>query len=976
MQRIRVPAAVFAAAACCALALLLAGCTRVETGVAVRADGSGEFSVTIAVREGAAGDGYPSAESVSEGMLRAAGAPPGARTEPYRDGEWAGLTARWAEPDAAAALGAFGSGWLFSGASLTREPDGGWRFEAEPMPAVAIPEELLDEAPEFAGRDLRELADGNEIFFRLSLPGRVSDHNADHEAGGMLHWMLPASGPAPASLFAVSAPDGTGPPRIEPPERPSPVPRIASAALARMSVNAEVRPPSVAADYEFVFRNDAGSGPAEGRVVFPLPDGASAGGLVLAGGDAALEGRLLPADEAAALYGDIVRRLADPALLRSLGGSLYEARVFPVPPGEARSVRFRVTAPLEAAGGDVFFEVPWQRMSPLPRAASVRVEADLPRPIRAAIAPGFAAAVSRAGPGGLAVSWESPPGWDAAASGFRLRLIGGEGIAAARLFSYRERGEDGYFALVFAPPLPASAERAPRDVVIALDRSGSMGGDKFAQAVAAAGELLDGLDGNDRFGAVAFADDPEALGGGLRPAAERGAARTWLRGLAPAGGTNVEAALTAALSMLGRERPGAVVFLTDGLPTAGDASAAGILAAAGRAAPGNRTQLFAFGVGYDVDTVLLDSLSARFAGSSHYVLPGERIDGAVGALARRIATPVLTGVRVSVRGAEVSELAPAELRGLFAGEAALLTGRYSGSGEAVVRVTGTGADGPLEEKIRVAFPRLSSGDPAVARLWAQRRVADLLTDLRLGEADGGAAGRIVSIANRFGIVTPYTSYLADEPELVFEPDAAAERVEAAAGGAASGADAVAAAAAVGSLRDGGREPPPAAAGEVRVAGAHAWYRRGEDGWARDDWRGEPAREVIAGSDEFADLIRDPASALAAAVGERVVTLGPEGWIAIVWPAAGGEPPPSAAPEPASGSAATPADPAPPSGGAASAAPAAPAAPGAARAETDARSWPRWALAAFACAALAASALAAGRIARTRREAAGRRKERS
>jgi hypothetical protein len=92
--------------------------------------------------------------------------------------------------------------------------------------------------------------------------------------------------------------------------------------------------------------SNPGEGLSEGRIVVLFPAGSSATDLVLSGGPETLEGRVFDADEAQRLYDGIVRRLIDPALLRSLGDDLYEVRAFPAPGGEQRSVSFTVTSEL------------------------------------------------------------------------------------------------------------------------------------------------------------------------------------------------------------------------------------------------------------------------------------------------------------------------------------------------------------------------------------------------------------------------------------------------------------------------------------------------------------------------------------------------------------------------------------------------------------------------------------------------------
>ena len=284
--------------------------------------------------------------------------------------------------------------------------------------------------------------------------------------------------------------------------------------------------------------------------------------------------------------------------------------------------------------------------------------------------------------------------------------------------------------------------------------------------------------------------------------------------------------------------------------------------------------------------MLLDALSSRFVGSSHYVTPDERIDSEVQRLYERVSTPVLTDVEITIEGdddLETWDLAPAEISGIFAGSQALLTGRYSGSGEATVVVRGNSVSGAERFEYEVDFPARDDDDPTVAQIWAQRRVADLLTELRIEGRRESLVEEIVEIATRFGIVTPFTAYLAEEPDLAFRPQEAANAVDdAAAAAPSSGERAVEGAADLEELREGDFD---LGGDSARVVGAHSYYRLG-DAWARDgfDPDGDEAPEVLVGSAEFAALLEAaPELADAAAVGQRVIVLGPDGWVTIVWP---------------------------------------------------------------------------------------------
>ena len=142
------------------------------------------------------------------------------------------------------------------------------------------------------------------------------------------------------------------------------------------------------------------------------------------------------------------------------------------------------------------------RRSPRPASGLVSVDVDVPWEVRSAIAPGFDLDEERRGEGEIGVGWESAGEWTPDTN-FRLYLSGGEGLVDTRLLAYRESGDDGYFNLLLAPVVELD-ETVARDVVLVLDRSGSMEGDKMAQAIDAAEYVLDNLGADDRFAIVDF----------------------------------------------------------------------------------------------------------------------------------------------------------------------------------------------------------------------------------------------------------------------------------------------------------------------------------------------------------------------------------------------------------------------------------------------------------------------------------------
>src|ERR1044072_4430750 len=95
-------------------------------------------------------------------------------------------------------------------------------------------------------------------------------------------------------------------------------------------------------------------------------------------------------------------------------------------------------------------------------------------------------------------------------------------------------------------------------------------------------------------------------------AAGKAKGEDFIKGLRPVGGTNIDGALLAAMKMFEQnERPRLLVFVATGAPpTVGETNVERLIADARRGrVPG--TRLFTCGVGYDVNTALLDKLAAE-----------------------------------------------------------------------------------------------------------------------------------------------------------------------------------------------------------------------------------------------------------------------------------------------------------------------------------------------------------------------------
>ncbi|HEX4627857.1 MAG TPA: VWA domain-containing protein, partial [Gemmatimonadales bacterium] len=345
------------------------------------------------------------------------------------------------------------------------------------------------------------------------------------------------------------------------------------------------------------------------------------------------------------------------------------------------------------------------------------------------------------------------------------------GLVGMSLVTSQPVGEDGYFMVLLAPGTSGAAPSLPRDLVAVLDVSGSMSGEKLDQGRAALAQLLGTLRGSDRFRVIAFGSSVCRYAAEWTPATAQnvGAAQEWVRRLETNGGTNIAGALTEAFAQPPRDGAlGVVVFLTDGLPTVDETDPERISEQAERGRGPFR--VFAFGIGFDVNTYLLDRLTERARGVTEYIRPGGDIEQAVGALAAKVSSPVVTDLTLRADDVELYDLQPGNLPDLFAGDELVVLGRSRGAGSGERTVTVTGRRNGREERFATtARFGETPGNDYVPQLWAARKAGALARDIRLHGANPETVDELKRLALRYGILTEYTSYLVQEPNGVARP---------------------------------------------------------------------------------------------------------------------------------------------------------------------------------------------------------------
>ena len=516
---------------------------------------------------------------------------------------------------------------------------------------------------------------------------------------------------------------------------------------------------------EQTFRNHTGRN-LEATYLFPVPKGASVNKFTMWVNGKETSGELLDAKKANSVYTEIVRRTQDPGLLEYLGNNLMRLRVFPIPPKGDQKVKISFTSVSQMEQGVVEYIYPLKTDGKGTRTLeefSVKLSIKSQHPIQTVYSPTHAIDLKRKGDHEVAVEFEKNQA--TLDKDFQLFYgLGKQDIGLTPLVYRPVTSEDGYFMLLISPQVEQmKTTRIPRDLVLVLDTSGSMSDLKMSQAKKALKHLMSELGEGDRFGLIGFASTVRTYEDKLIAAnkdhLER--ARKWVDDLRAGGGTAIQPALDAALDLRSKDasRSSTIVFFTDGIPTLDERDPNKIVQNVAKRNT-ESTRIFTFGVGDDVNAAMLDQLADSTRALSTYVRPAEDIEAKAASLQAKISHPVMTNVKLTTTNIKFNEVYPPKLPDLFHGGQLVVIGRYSGQGPAAIKLNGIVGSEQRELVYELTFPvKTEEGREFVEHLWARRKVGYLLDQIRVNGESKEVVDEVTTLAKKYGIATPYTSYL-------------------------------------------------------------------------------------------------------------------------------------------------------------------------------------------------------------------------
>jgi Ca-activated chloride channel homolog len=505
----------------------------------------------------------------------------------------------------------------------------------------------------------------------------------------------------------------------------------------------------------------------EATYVFPVPKGASVNKFTMEVDGKEVKGELLDAEQAQQVYTSIVRRTQDPGLLEYMGNNLFRLKVFPIKAHGDQKVSLSFTSVAQKEGGLVEYIYPLKtdgKATSTLEDFSIKASLKSQHAIQNVYSPTHALDIKRVNDKAVEINFQRSQAL--LDKDFQLFYsLGDKDVGLTAILHRPISSENGYFTLLIAPKVEmAKQTQIPRDMVMVLDTSGSMRGVKMEQAKKALKYCLGNLSSNDRFALINFSTAVNKYKDGLLEASqeqiEQG--KKWVDNLDATGGTAIDAALKDAMDYRSSDmgRTFNIVFFTDGMPTVGETNPEKILKNVAARNTAN-TRIFTFGVGDDVNATMLDTLADQSRAVSTYVRPAEDIEAKVSGLYSKISNPVLTNLKLTASNdVQFLEMYPPQLPDLFHGGEVVVLGRFSGKGPAAITLTGTVGMEQRSFVYETTFADKTGDDKNfVEHLWARRKVGYLLDQIRANGEKKELVEEVTALAKKYGITTPYTSYL-------------------------------------------------------------------------------------------------------------------------------------------------------------------------------------------------------------------------
>jgi Ca-activated chloride channel family protein len=502
----------------------------------------------------------------------------------------------------------------------------------------------------------------------------------------------------------------------------------------------------------------------EALYTFPVPKGASVSNFSMWIGGKEMIGEVVEKQRAREIYESYKEVRRDPGLLEQVDYKRFEMKIYPILPGAEQRVKLTYYQELDTDHDWATYVYPLATVSrpgidqQTKGHFAVTFDVKSEVPIVAMESPSHKdrIVIAKHGNNYWRASMENPAGTldrDVVLAFHCERPTTGLDVITSKTAD-----EPGVIQLSLTAGKELEAMNQGMDYVFVLDVSGSMGFDgKLPLSRQSLRSFIDSLGPDDRFELIAFNISPKTLFNESRPANEENLkqAVAFLESQQALGGTVLRPALDTAYRYQDPDRTLNVVVLSDGMTEQAEQSE--LMRLIRQRPSGSR--VFCIGVGNEVNRPLLTQLANEAGGLAAFVSQGDDFERQAQAFRRKLMRPAVSNLQISFVGGEVYDVEPAQLPNLYHGVPLRIYGRYRQAGRTEVTVKGDVQGQPFEQSIKVKLPAADDANPEIERMWAWKRVDQLLASARERGETSSVVDEIVRLCEDFSIASEYASFI-------------------------------------------------------------------------------------------------------------------------------------------------------------------------------------------------------------------------
>jgi Ca-activated chloride channel family protein len=324
----------------------------------------------------------------------------------------------------------------------------------------------------------------------------------------------------------------------------------------------------------------------------------------------------------------------------------------------------------------------------------------------------------------------------------------------------------GYFEARAVFNQNSTQNKQPRNVILLLDTSLSMYGEKLKRAVEALDYFLNSLSPQDHFDLVLFNEETYAFSPTPLPATPDNVehALDFIRNSMLGSGSDIRKALAKAVELAPQFPAGerSIVLVSDGNPTLGTRNVKQILQTVDA-----KTRVFTFGLGSDANSTLLEELAKTGHGYFARARETEDITTALKIFFDHVGSTSIENAQLTANDNLYQVYASDDYA--FDGSSLGFVGRYrTPSPRTTVTVTGQFGTETIKLSRDVVLPELADIHSHLPRVWARARVDALLREMDLNGEREDYIAEIIRLSQKYRFVTPYTAFIA-APRALLRP---------------------------------------------------------------------------------------------------------------------------------------------------------------------------------------------------------------